>query len=184
MHPGGTRYFLCVLRAGVSARPNGEWSPPFSNEGCALPPQEKCTRLRGCGPIDGSVSLTAAAASASAAAALENKKSRPRPAATQPAHRTEQGAEPPSGDPPSLLGLKEGSEIPLPYAVVRTDRRRYGLPVKRRWWRAEAGGRAVGGGWGEKTAEQQEGEGEAENREPKRYHHHHRHRHCCYYYRS
>ncbi|KAK2922199.1 hypothetical protein Q8A73_001684 [Channa argus] len=83
--------------------------------------------------------------------------------------------------PPSLTGLKGGSEIPLPCAIFPTDRRRYGLPVKRRWWRGEAGVRAVGGGWGEKTVELQEGEGEAENcnREPKRFHLHHR-----YYYHS
>lgn len=111
MHPGGTRYFLCVLRAGVSAHPDAERSPPFSNEGCALAPQEKCAHSRGCGPIDGSVSLTAA--SAASAAALQNKKWPPRPATTQPAHRTERGAEPPPpGDPPSPAGLKEASENP------------------------------------------------------------------------
>ncbi|KAI9533823.1 hypothetical protein NQZ68_019906 [Dissostichus eleginoides] len=109
------------------------------------------------------------AASASAAAAQPEESASP---------RSQQQTQP---GPPSLPGLKEGSDIPLPCAIIPTDCWRYELPVKRRWWRGEAGGRAVGGGWGAKTAEQREGEGEAENREPKRYNHRHR---CYYYYRS
>ncbi|CAL8368876.1 unnamed protein product [Gadus morhua 'NCC'] len=55
-----------------------------------VPATERCTRWRGCGPIDGSISLTAAesAAAAAAAAALGNKEPPPRPAATNSPHRT------------------------------------------------------------------------------------------------
>jgi len=128
--------------------------------------------LRGCGPIDGSVSLTAASASASAAA-LQNKKSPPRHVATQPGHRTEPRPESPSEDPPPPPFLpssptphpplsaparrKEGSEILLPCAIIPTDRRRHGLPVTRRWRRGEAGGRWEGaGGRRQRSSEREE----------------------------
>lgn len=93
-------------------------------------------------------------------------KTRSRRLAPQPNSRprlTERRPEPPLGDPhppappsssstssSSLPGLKEGKEVLLPRVIIpserASDRRRHGLPVKRRRWRGEAGGRAVGGG--------------------------------------
>ncbi|TNN65432.1 hypothetical protein EYF80_024373 [Liparis tanakae] len=72
--------------------------------------------------------------------------------------------------PPRPEGRKEGSEILLPCAIIPTDRRRYGLPVTRRWRRGEAGGRWEGaGGRRQRSSEREEERLKAATEEPKRY---------------
>lgn len=149
-HNGHHSYpiFSCVLQSDVTALFNGVRSPHSQMRAARSRRKASlCTRLRGCGPIDGSVSLTAAAAAASSAAlgGQKNAKWPPLPAAW----RTEGRAEAPSREPSAAPGLKEGTHTPSFQVLSSGPATGDGLPVKRGGGgQRRAGGRAVGGGGG------------------------------------
>lgn len=106
--------------------------PPFSNESARGRLEEACARLRGCGPIDYSVSLTAAA---SAAAARARKTE----------HRADSAFAPiiPPESPSSEAASSTSARPPSSTRTYPADQ----IWTTLNWtWRGEAGGRAGGGG--------------------------------------
>lgn len=113
-----------------AARACGE--PPFSNESARGRLEKACARLRGCGPIDYSVSLTAAA---SAAAARARKNRAPRGLRLCSHH--------PARELSSEAASSTGERHPSSTRTYPADQ----IWTTLNWtWRGEAGGRAGGGG--------------------------------------